>query len=204
MAASIVLRPPITSSAKVPEGLTAPSVEDLKGVWHVTHSTLPMWKKARNIRITYTPHQAGNGPVKINDNVSYQSLTAAKIKNVDGVDVAQDGGWSYKWRGKGLLMIASSKWEIMAFGKEHGSENEYAVTFFNKTLFTPAGVDFYSRAPEGLKAETVEAMKAALLSIEDETIKSLGGQIFEIKMDDARQHEVVKDTDTTKANSVVA
>lgn len=31
----------------------APSLEWLERTWTVTHSTLPMWRKAKNVRITY-------------------------------------------------------------------------------------------------------------------------------------------------------
>lgn len=146
-----------------------------------------MWKKSRNVRITYSPLEPVNGVARIDDNVSHQSHGDTKIKHINGVDVAEDGGWGYKWRGKGWLKIASSKWEVLGFGKEQGLDNEYCVTFFNKTLFTPPGVDIYSRGSEGLKPETVEGIKKALAEMGDETMRKLGGELFDVKMDDARK-----------------
>jgi hypothetical protein len=35
------------------EKWTPPPLEWLEGTWSVTHSTLPMWRKAKNVRITY-------------------------------------------------------------------------------------------------------------------------------------------------------
>ena len=49
---------------------------------------------------------------------------------------------AYGWRGKGWLKIASSQWEVLGSGEEEGG---WAVTFFQKTLFTPIGIDVYAR-----------------------------------------------------------
>jgi hypothetical protein len=84
---------------------------------------------------------------------------------------------AYHWRGKGWLMIASSKWEILGYGDEQG-------TYFAKTLFTPAGVDFYSRNGS-LKPETVEEIKSALARL-DGDVKTLAETVFEVKMDGDR------------------
>lgn len=90
----------------------------------------------------------------------------------------------YNWRGKGWLMIASSQWEILGHGDEEGggSSNSWVVTYFAKTLFTPAGVDFYSRKG-ALKPETLESIKAGLEMLGGE-IGKLAREIFEVKMDD--------------------
>lgn len=159
-----------------------------------------MWKKARNVRITYTPI-AGTNPPQLDDVVSYQALGKPGLKTVKGVDkpfdvpntaapaaaAAVDQGDSvpasmaYAWRGKGWLMIASSKWEILGYGDEEGTGNSWVVTYFAKTLFTPAGVDFYSRKGT-LKPETVENIKASLAGLGGDVVR-LAGELFEVTKD---------------------
>lgn len=117
--------------------------------------------------------------------VSYQALSSDKIKTVHGVDTASgkdSGAWD--WRGRGLLAIASSHWEVLGYGKIE--EEEWVVTYFAKTLFTPAGVDIYSRSKSGLSGEIVGGVKEALSSCEDQNVKKLAGEVFEIKRDDTR------------------
>ncbi|KAF2087063.1 hypothetical protein K490DRAFT_2708, partial [Saccharata proteae CBS 121410] len=182
----------------------------LRGKWHVTHSTLPMWKSKRNVTITYTPLPSSSDQKSphpheptlplIDDLVEYQSLSNAKIKSVHGVDtpVEQANGWAWAWRGKGWLKIASSQWEALGYGDEPGTATpgtggegedegrQWVVTYFAKTLFTPAGIDLYARHPGGLKSETVENIKEELGKMEDAGLRELAGTLFEVKMDGAR------------------
>lgn len=102
---------------------------------------------------------------------------------VDGA--AETASLGYNWRGKGWLMIASSKWEILGYGEEAGTENSWVVTYFAKTLFTPAGVDFYSRKG-GLTPETVESIKVGLAGLGGD-VAELAGEVFEVKMDGDRK-----------------
>jgi hypothetical protein len=89
------------------------------------------------------------------------------------------------------LMIASSKWEILGYGDEEGTgseggvKNGWVVTYFAKTLFTPAGVDIYSRVG-ALKPETVEGIKAGLVGLGGD-VEKLANEMFEIKMDGDRK-----------------
>ncbi|KAG9201224.1 hypothetical protein G6514_005953 [Epicoccum nigrum] len=216
----ISLRQPTTSSAPSSSApVTPPTLSWLQGPWNVTHSTLPMWKKSRNVRITYTPlsstgsaggrgHTAGT---HLDDQVTYQPAdpTSDKISTVRGVDkpfpTAERKGTvsdtapppathegeelaslGYTWRGKGWLVIATSKWEVLGYGDEEGGAgNSWVVTYFAKTLFTPAGVDFYSRRGQ-LRPETVEAIKEAIKGLGGDVAK-LGGQVFEVAYDGGRE-----------------
>jgi hypothetical protein len=154
-----------------------------------------MWKKSRNVRITYTAVPSTQ-PAQIDDVVTYQSLGADKIKTVHGVDkpfdvpntapaTDADGGevasLGYNWRGKGWLVIATSKWEILGYGDEEGTGNSWVVTYFAKTLFTPAGVDFYSRKGS-LTPQTIESIKAGLAGLGGD-VANLAGEVFEVKTD---------------------
>ncbi|KAJ4309727.1 hypothetical protein N0V94_008797 [Neodidymelliopsis sp. IMI 364377] len=175
-----------------------------------------MWRNSRNVRITYTPlptssTPGGRGPTHLDDEVSYQSLdkTKSNISTVRGVDKpfatgaaseneGQVGGegegeerasLGYDWRGKGWLMIASSRWEILGYGEEAGSEgNSWVVTYFAKTLFTPAGVDFYSRKGQ-LRPETVEGIKSGPAELGGDVAK-LAGEVFEVAWDGERESKV--------------
>ena len=189
-----------------------------------------MWKKSRNVQITYTPiprsgSAGGLGHVSgthIDDLVSYQALdkSKSKVSTVKGVDKpfpipdapatlgvvmgsdtapppATDAGeelanLGYNWRGKGWLMVASSKWEILGYGEEAsgasdhaGLANSWVVTYFAKTLFTPAGVDLYSRRGQ-LAPATVEGIKEAIRGLGGDVAK-LGGEVFEVAYDVERE-----------------
>ncbi|KAF2014619.1 hypothetical protein BU24DRAFT_423533 [Aaosphaeria arxii CBS 175.79] len=195
MSSDITLRSPSSLKSEIQPSVSPPTLAWLQGSWNVTHSTLPMWKKSRNVRITYK-QIPNTSPAHLDDLVTYQSLDSTKLKTVRGIDKpfdvpgtapepAEDAASpAYQWRGKGWLAIASSKWEILGYGDVPGSDNQWVVTYFAKTLFTPAGVDFYSRKG-GLNEETIEKIKAALAGLGGE-VANLAKEIFPVKMDDAR------------------
>lgn len=162
------------------------------------------------MRITYT-RIPGTNPVQLDDEVSYQALSSTKLKTINGVDkpfdipavvaggadkangvaegqvsVEETASLGYNWRGKGFLMVASSKWEILGYGDEEleVGENQWVVTYFAKTMFTPAGVDFYSRKGQ-LKPDMVERLKAALAGLGGE-VGALATQVFAVGMDHDR------------------
>lgn len=82
-------------------------------------------------------------------------------------------------------MIASSKWEILAYGDEDANANSWVVTYFAKTLFTPAGIDFYSRNGT-LMPETVQSIKAGLAELGG-SVADLATNIFDVTVDSDRQ-----------------
>lgn len=156
---------------------TAPDVSFLQGTWLVTHSTLPMWKNNRNVAITYTSLES-NAEV-LDDLVEYQPLASDKHKRVQGVDTpdAATPG-AYNWRGSGWLKIASSHWQVLGYGDDDGG---WAVTYFQKTLFTPAGIDVYARRKGGLSHELLERIKSEISAVKDDDFAKLAGSMFEIK-----------------------
>lgn len=173
----LTFRPPSSSNAKAESPFTVPSLDFLKGAWHVTHSTLPMWKKNKNVVITYTPLESPPGA--IDDLVEYVALDGNKQKSIEGIDKpdpAVEG--AYNWRGKGWLKVASSHWEVLGYGEEDGG---WVVTFFEKTLFTPAGIDVYARRQEGLSSELIQRVRAEMKKISDTAFQEQADQIFEIK-----------------------
>lgn len=155
----------------------APSPTFLTGPWHVTHSTLPMWKNNKNVVITYTP--LTSPPGAIDDLVTYQPLNSDKQKTVKGIDKPDPTvPAAYDWRGKGWLKVASSHWEVLAHGEEEGG---WVVTYFAKTLFTPAGIDVYARERGGLSERLIGRIKEAMSRVEDAEFRKLVGEVFVIK-----------------------
>lgn len=155
-----------------------------------------MWKSKRNVTITYSllppssPSIAEDHTDRLDDLVEYQSLDSEKMHTVRGVDKASGGAGTtdtWDWRGKGWLMIASSHWEVLGWADNGAGQDGWVVTYFAKTLFTPAGIDIYSRSEQGLTKETVDEIQSAMSKIESEEFKTLAREIFEIKNDSARK-----------------
>jgi hypothetical protein len=76
-------------------------------------------------------------------------------------------------------MIASSHWEILGYG-EVGAE-EWVVTYFQKTMFTPQGIDVYSRRKEGLSEGVLADIRRVLKDVKG--MGGLEGGLFEVKRD---------------------
>ena len=163
-----------------------PTVDWLVGRWHVTHSSLPLWKDKRNVTLDYAALPAGAaGVVKIDDTTSYMKLGSDKVKTTHGIDTPSDGKQgTYDWRGTGWLRIASSHWEVLGYGDVPGDGgHQWVVTYFAKTLFTPAGIDIYSRQAGGLPEAVVAAIKNALKGLEAPELRKLVENMFEVKND---------------------
>ena len=158
-----------------------PTNDFIIGTWHVTHSSLPLWKDKRNVNITYELLPVdSSGVIKIDDLVSYQENGSEKIKTIHGVDTPTPGNQgAWDWRGKGWLKIASSHWECLGFGHVDDG-NQWIVTYFAKTLFTPAGIDIYSRKKEGLPQATIDQILTALREFGVDEITELAKNIFQI------------------------
>lgn len=73
-----------------------------------------------------------------------------------GIDMPTPGApEAWDWCGRGWLVIASSHWECLGFGRADDG-NERVMTYFAKTVFTSAGIDLYSRRREGLEGVVVD------------------------------------------------
>lgn len=171
-----------TDSANPPP--SSPSLEWLTaGTWYATHSTLPTWRDVRNLELHYTllPSSSSALP-QIEDLVTYQNLTSDKVKTIRGVNTVSspDDTGEFDWRGKGWLKIVSSHWEILGWGDDHDEATQWMVTFFSKTIFTPAGIDIVCRRKAGLSAKVVNEIKEALSRMDHDQIKTLGEQLFEL------------------------
>ncbi|KAK9778941.1 hypothetical protein SCAR479_04177 [Seiridium cardinale] len=122
--------------------LATPPLDLFCRTWAVTHSTLSMWRSAKNVRITYKDL----GDSKVDDLVEYEKK--GSLKNVKGVDKLLGPG-SWNWRGSGLLKLITSHWEVLGFG-ELATGERWMVIWFAKTLFTEEGVDVLTDEQAGL------------------------------------------------------
>ncbi|RDW68352.1 hypothetical protein BP5796_09009 [Coleophoma crateriformis] len=173
--AEINIRPPIKYAVPDSQSWQAPPLEWLQGTWSVTHSTLPMWRKAKNVRITYKiiPPSSPDGLACLDDEVCSEPTARTLLpqpKSIKGIDTP-DGAGGWNWRGKGWLKIATSQWEVLGWG-EKGDE-KWAVTYFAASMFTPAGLDIYSSKKEGISADLVKDIISALQGSESRDMAAL-------------------------------
>ncbi|KAF3343604.1 DUF185 domain-containing protein [Verticillium dahliae VDG2] len=155
---SITLRSPskYTSSTTPAQSSSSPSpptLDWLHRTWTVTHSTLTMWRTARNVRITYKPlPSSAAGAPRLDDLVEYEPT------------------------GAGLLFFVSSHWEVLGCGERPlpgGGVERWAVTWFAPTLFTKEGVDVYCDRSEGISEEAYAEVLAALRGLEARAVVDL-------------------------------
>ncbi|KAJ7446502.1 hypothetical protein B0H11DRAFT_1745863, partial [Mycena galericulata] len=145
-----------------------------------------------NVKITYSAIP-GEPSTTLDDLVSYEMRSAkpggkpSTVMGVDRLEAGATGRW--KWRGKGLLMIATSKWQLLGFhvspaSSAESEDPEWVVTYFASTLFTPAGLDIYSRKKDGLSDEFVEGLIEELGSLGEDIARLVkGGGMFRVPHD---------------------
>jgi hypothetical protein len=132
-------------------------LHDLEGRWYVVLSNFPMWlkgdKTSPNLNYAVETKGAVTG---LRDEVISQKR--GKPQSIVGFDTPLDGANTrFQWRGKGLLALLTSRWEIVHL-EAHG---EWAIIHFEKTLFTPEGYDVIARRKE-LSSEMLADIQLAL------------------------------------------
>ena len=122
-----------------------------QGTWHIAMTNLPLWRK-RAGAITYAPLPGG----AVSDVVSWQG--GGRQGTIVGIDQPiDDDAWQWEWRGvEPTTFFIKSRWRFIAGDLRLG----WAVTEFEKTLFTPAGIDVYCRRPQPSHAQLREALNA--------------------------------------------
>ncbi|THH13215.1 hypothetical protein EW146_g6973 [Bondarzewia mesenterica] len=163
-------------------------------------SAVPPQNK-KDVRISYTPiptDPSPRTPIQFNDIVEYRSSTAlpsskpARVVGIDTLNTASASPTRFKWRGKGLLMIASSRWQLLGYHHHTSSDPQpdsttpWAVTYFEKTLFTPAGLDIYARKPEGLPENLLQDIISGLRGVGGE-VAVLAESLFEVQRSEQGQ-----------------
>jgi hypothetical protein len=127
----------------------------LEGTWYVNLSNFKMWLKGNkhNPAFTYTLAEK-KGKRGLKDVVSFTKK--GKSKQIVGFDKPEnEQATTFTWRGKGLLALFKSKWEIVY------STQDWTLIHFEKTLATAEGYDVISRT-KNFSPETMVAIKAKL------------------------------------------
>ena len=131
---------------------------DLEGSWYVNQTNFPMWLKGTKTapRLNYTIQTKRKDTVLF-DRVNF--IQNEKEKNIKGDDWARNEGHTrFVWRGKGILGFLKSKWEILYINLEE----QWAITYFEKTLFTPEGYDVISKKEKlgpSIEKQVLEKLK---------------------------------------------
>jgi hypothetical protein len=136
------------------------SMQELSGTWYIVETNFPMWLKGNKLNPTlnYTITEKDGREVLLDEVIYTQN---GKTKSITGYDYP-DGANGYIWRGKGLLSLLKSEWEIV-FADPLG---HWAVSWFEKTLFTPEGIDIISRTPT-LPQQTIDDIKRLMIADSD-------------------------------------
>lgn len=149
----------------------------LAGTWFIISTNFPMWLdgKKTNPSFTYTISEK-NGKTGLIDEVRYEKN--GKTKTIKGFDTPDEANeQAFTWRGKGLMAIAKSEWEVRMIDTTAG----WAVIWFSKTLFTPEGVDIISRSTQ-MDSTTLNQIKDRML--EDELLRKHVGELVTLSRQD--------------------
>lgn len=127
----------------------------LEGTWYVNMSNFKMWLKGNKLNPQFNYSTQVNGEVTgLKDVVSYSKNQ--KIKTIIGFDKPLNTEASkFIWRGKGLLFLFKSKWEIIY------ETNEWTLIHFEKTIATAEGYDVISRQ-KNINEEIINSIKIKL------------------------------------------
>lgn len=178
------IRLPYTLTKSPPPANTAPpSTEWFEGKWYIVHTSLPLWHGKRNVGVTYTRLPSSSKVQKLDDLVTYQAIGSNKVKSVHGIDTPiQNLPGACLWRGKGLLKLTTSHWEILGHG-ELADGQQWAVTYFAKTPFTAAGFDVYAREKEGLAEDVLQGILSTIVALGSEEMNRLAEKSYAVVMD---------------------
>lgn len=120
------------------------TLHQLEGTWFIQMTNFPMWLKGdkKEPTFNYTITEK-SGKKVLYDVVTY--VKNGKNKSIIGYDYPVDASnTSFVWRGKGILFFLKSKWKLIHFDEDQ----DWALIYFEKTLFTPEGYDVISRKEE--------------------------------------------------------
>ena len=117
------------------------NLQALEGKWYIILSNFPMWLKGDKTNPTFNYTQAEReGILGLIDEVKYTQN--GRQKSINGFDKPLNTeNTSFEWRGNGLLSLLSSKWQILYLD----TIENWAIIYFEKTLFTPKGYDVICR-----------------------------------------------------------
>lgn len=136
-------------------------LSEIEGKWYIHFTNFPMWLKGNKSCPTfnYTEIQK-KGKNALFDEVQY--IQNGKQRSIKGYDFPLNRqNTDFEWRGKGLLALLKSKWQIIYLNPS----KEWGIIHFDKTLFTPEGYDVISRS-DSIDKKTYENIKTKLESLQ--------------------------------------
>ena len=136
----------------------------IEGSWYVVESNLDMWKLDKNPIIKYGKFKPKVR--KLKDTVSRTASPCCfrwqeNIVGWDSLKGEKNGKLLFEWSGTGCQSWVTSDWVFHAIGTTEGEE--WAITTFDKTFFTGAGADFYSRTPT-LSQSSLQAINELVMN----------------------------------------
>lgn len=142
--------------------------EILPGTWRVAATNFPMWLRGDRLQPQFTYGLVSASPLTLTDSVGYVTPEGEQ-KEVVGKDTYRRG--EFRWRGKGLLSVASSRWHVSGADEAR----TLLVIRFSKSLVTPAGIDIVIReGSEHPHLRRVVASTTEELGLSPEDFASLG------------------------------
>ena len=135
----------------------------VEGKWHVVATNFPMWLDGKNLdpSFNYSNFKMNDGKLKFDDVLIYSKK--GKEKKIKGKDKQKEAGkLKFKWRGKGLLGLFASKWQVIA----SDAEGQWMVIYSTATLVSPEGIDVLSRnkkLPEKQVKDIIEHLQSSLI-----------------------------------------
>lgn len=162
-----------------------PSLDQLLGQWHITLTSSPAWHGKRNVVLTYTLLSSATPTHPLLDDlITYQGFSSAKQQSVHGTDTPSSANpFAWTWRGNGWLKIAASHWEILGHGALPDDGGQWLVVHAQKSIFTPAVLNVYTRAKEGLPEDVRAGIEDALRELGIEDLRTLVGSMYSVPQD---------------------
>ncbi|MBW0593369.1 hypothetical protein O181_133084, partial [Austropuccinia psidii MF-1] len=127
---------------------------------------------------------------------SLTSDPSSERKQIRGIDYPNeeehDDKVKWKWRGNGILRFLTSNWQLLGYNlrdsndlnqQENEFEPDWVITYFSKTLFTPAGVDIYAKSKRSLSLEFKMILIEAIRNCPTKSISDLADLMFDIPHD---------------------
>ncbi len=144
------------------------NLHELEGKWHIILTNFPMWLKGDKKSPNFNYKMAeSDGVMGLLDEVKYTQK--GRIKSINGFDKPLNiENTSFEWRGNGLLSLLSSKWQFLYLD----SNKQWAIIYFEPTLFTPKGYDVICKETQPsslIKTKVEEKLKE--LKINDKLTK---------------------------------
>lgn len=148
--------PPVAAAATASPTFDAAALE---GTWFIVASDQPTWISGEKSSpaLHYKVTGAEEGRATLEDRVTFvESGAPSELRGRDTQEA--EGALSFTWRGTGALSLVSTSWRVMHVAPD----KSWAITFYEKTIATPAGVAIISRTP-ALTAPALAEARAFLV-----------------------------------------